>query len=197
MTGIIPIVHDMCPNSCMAYTGHLSELEACTECGAPRYDPLILARTHGTVKTPQRTFSTIPIGPVIQNLWRSEEGAKRMRHRQERTAEIRKECLVDGEIRINEYDDLYLGQDYLEAVEEGVIGDDDSVLLFSTDGAQLYAMKQSDCWIYMWVLLDLDPTLRYKKAFVIPGGVIPGKPKVFDSFLFPGLYHLVALMNDG
>jgi hypothetical protein len=31
------------------------------------------------------------------------------------------------------------------------------------NGAQLYESKQSDCWIYIWVLLDLVLDLRYKK----------------------------------
>jgi hypothetical protein len=32
----------------------------------------------------------------------------------------------------------------------------------------------------------------------MPGGIIPGlaKPKLLDSFLFPGLYHTVALQQQ-
>ena len=60
-------------------------------------------------------------------------------------------------------------------------------------------MKQSDYWIYIWVLLDRHPSTRYKKKHVLIGGVIPGpqKPKNIDSFLFPGLAHLSALMREG
>lgn len=67
------------------------------------------------------------------------------------------------------------------------------------DGAQLYAHKASDCWIYIWVIMDLSPDERYKKRHVIPGGFIPGpnKPKNIDSFLFPGLHHLSALQREG
>jgi hypothetical protein len=38
-----------------------------------------------------------------------------------------------------------------------------------------------------------------KKAYVLPGGFIPGpnKPKNMDSFLFPGLHHLCALQREG
>lgn len=73
------------------------------------------------------------------------------------------------------------------------------VLFLSIDGAQLYEMKQSDCWIYIWVILDLPPDLRYKKKHVLPGGFIPGpnKPKNVDSFLFPGLHHLSGLQREG
>jgi hypothetical protein len=67
------------------------------------------------------------------------------------------------------------------------------------DSTQLYESKQSDCWIYIWVLLDLAPDLRYKKKYVLPGGFIPGpkKPKNMDSFVYTGLHHLSALQKDG
>ena len=40
---------------------------------------------------------------------------------------------------------------------------------------------------------------RYKKKYVIPGGFIPGpnKPKIVESFLFPGLHHVAALNQRG
>ncbi|KAH7917471.1 hypothetical protein BV22DRAFT_989347, partial [Leucogyrophana mollusca] len=89
--------------------------------------------------------------------------------------------------------------EYLNAVQQGDIKDTDTVLMLSMDGAQLYQNKQSDCWIYIWILLDLSPDLRYKKKYILPGGFIPGpnKPKNVDSFLFPGLHHLAALQREG
>ncbi|CDO72543.1 hypothetical protein BN946_scf184983.g26 [Trametes cinnabarina] len=76
---------------------------------------------------------------------------------------------------------------------------DDMVLMFSLDGAQLYESKSSDCWFLVWVLFDLPPTARYKKRYVLPGAVIggPKKPKNVDSFIFPSLYHLAALQCEG
>ena len=49
------------------------------------------------------------------------------------------------------------------------------------------------------MIMDFSPEVHYKKDFVIPGGFIPGpkKPKILDSFLFPGLYHLAALQKEG
>jgi hypothetical protein len=58
------------------------------------------------------------------------------------------------------------------------------VLLFFIDGAQLYAHKASDYWIYIWVILDLRPGLRYKKKFVVPGGIIPG-PNRYGGYGLP------------
>lgn len=71
------------------------------------------------------------------------------------------------------------------------------LLIFSVDGAQLYAMKESDCWIYIWIVADLNPNIRYKKKHVFPGGIVPGKPKNADTFFYPGLHHVAALMREG
>ena len=71
--------------------------------------------------------------------------------------------------------------------------------MLSIDGAQLYRNKKSDCWIYIWIILDIAPDKRYKIRNIIPGGVIPGpgKPKYLDSFLFPGLAHVSAIQKEG
>ena len=72
-------------------------------------------------------------------------------------------------------------------------------LMFSIDGAQLYTLKVSDCWIYIWIVLERAPDQRYKKKYVLPGGFIPGpnKPKNLDSFIYPGMYHVAAVMMEG
>ncbi|RXW18513.1 hypothetical protein EST38_g7354 [Candolleomyces aberdarensis] len=114
-------------------------------------------------------------------------------------------CPECGEARYTtssrETDDITSGEDYLRSVLSGIIGLEDTVLMISIDGAQLYRQRESDCWIYIWVLMlmDLAPDLRYKKQYVIPGAVIPGPntPKNLDSFLFPGLAHVSSLQKDG
>jgi hypothetical protein len=64
---------------------------------------------------------------------------------------------------------------------------------------QLYAIKASACWIYIWVVLNLAPERRYKKKHVLIRGFIPGpnNPKNLDLFLLPGLQHLVGLQKEG
>ena len=71
--------------------------------------------------------------------------------------------------------------------------------MLSINGAQLYESKQSDIWIYIWILVDLAPDKRYKIKNILPGGIIPGPetPGDIDSFLFPGLSHLTALQKEG
>ncbi|KIJ11400.1 hypothetical protein PAXINDRAFT_15704 [Paxillus involutus ATCC 200175] len=102
-----------------------------------------------------------------------------------------------GEIPV--VDDVVMDWDFLGAVLDGDIKPDDIVVMVSLDGAQLYQSKESDCWIYVWVLLNMSPDKHYKKINVIPGGFIPGpnKPKNVDSFLFPGLHHVAALQKEG
>ena len=140
----------------------------------------------------------MPIGPILQALWQNPQSACQFNYRRCKTREII-QSLRDNAGILPAYEDFFHGSDYLEQVQNGNITDNDIVLMFSIDGAQLYTHKMSDCWIYIWVILDFSPQERYKKDFVIPGGFIPGpkKPKNLDSFLFPGLYHLASLQREG
>jgi hypothetical protein len=190
LSGVVPIVRHMCLNSCIAFTGPFDTLTECPMCHEARYID--------ETKKPRREFHTIPIGPQLQALWRTKEGAQKIRHRRERTAAIMAQMEENGG-HIPVYDDLYLGSDYIAAVTRGDISPDDMVLILSIDGAQLYQNKLSDCWISIWIIADHSPDFRYKKKHVLPGTFIPGpnKPKHPDSFLFPGLHHLAALQKEG
>ncbi|KAA1466965.1 hypothetical protein DENSPDRAFT_766810, partial [Dentipellis sp. KUC8613] len=193
LSGVVPIVQHMCVNTCVAFTGPFADHDTCPICQEPRYDPHKLRTSRGRVKSPRQVFHTMPLGPQLQARRRHPEMAEKMQYRDQRMQEI----LASG--RIKTFDDLYCGTDLLAAMQKGQITSSDSVLLFSIDGAQLYQSKASDCWIYLWILLDLAPDMRYKKAHILPGGIIPGpnKPKNLDSFLFPGLHHLAALQREG
>ncbi|TFY57813.1 hypothetical protein EVG20_g8395 [Dentipellis fragilis] len=193
LSGVIPIVQHMCVNTCVAFTGPFADRDTCPICQEPRYDQHKLHTSRGRVKSPRQVFHTMPLGPQLQARRRHPEMAEKMQYRDQCMREI----LASGCIDI--YDDLYCGTDLLDAMRKGQIASSDSVLFFSIDGAQLYQSKASDCWIYIWILLDLAPDVRYKKPHVLPGGIIPGpnKPKNLDSFLFPGLHHLAALQREG
>ena len=47
------------------------------------------------------------------------------------------------------YNDIFWESDYITAIVDGRIKSDDMCLMFSIDGAQLYTLKASDCWIYI------------------------------------------------
>jgi len=62
ITGVVPMVHHMCANSCIAYTGPFSELDQCPYCGEDRYDP----KTNAA----KQELHMIPLGPQLQALFR-------------------------------------------------------------------------------------------------------------------------------
>ena len=190
ITGVASIVHPMCKNSCVAFTGPFVDLDKCPKCDQPKLCPM--------TKRPHQEFHTLLLGPILQALWRDPSGARKFDYRRLITRAIVNELQMNAG-NLSSYDDFFYGSDYLERVRKGEISDNDIVLMLSVDGAQLYAHKASDCWMYIWVIMDLSPDERYKKAYVLPGGFIPGpnKPKNMDSFLFPGLHHLCALQQEG
>jgi hypothetical protein len=197
-TGVESIEHDMCPESCVAFTGPFAELENCPICGTERHDPIKLRASGGRTRVAQQKFITIPLGTQLQALWRNPAHAQHMSYLSDKTEHLLNELRTNGGV-FNEIDDFVMGTDYIHAVLRGDITKDDVVLMISMDGAQLYESKQSDCWIYIWVVMNHAPGDRYKKKYVLPGGFIPGpnKPKNVDSFLFPGMHHLAALQREG
>lgn len=189
MTGVRSIVKDMCPTTCLAYTGPFEGLDTCPKCSEPRYEA-------GNT-TPRQEFYTLPLGFVIQAFKRDPETAEAMNYFNDKT----KKCLEDlasaGQLEC--LDDVWCGTDILKFVKDGKLGELDTPLMMSFDGAQIYRNKASDCWIFIWVFLGISPCKRYKRKYVIPGGFIPGpnKPKIVESFLFPGLHHVAALNANG
>lgn len=190
LSGVYSIEDDMCINSCLAFTGPFKHLQKCPECDEPCYDPF--------KRKSCQQLHTIPLGPQLQALRQGVQSSLEMDYHQATTAKIFTDLNVnDGSIPVIK--DFFFGQAYIDKVDEKMIDKDNMVLLFFMDGAQLYANKASDCWIYIWIIFDYMPGTRYKKKHVLPGGFIPGpnKPKHSDSFLFPGLHHLAALQNEG
>lgn len=176
-------------------------LEKCPECNELRFEPHLQG---SAAPRPRKQFLTNPLGPQLQAAWRSPENARAMCYCKECQAKILADLrhnginILDG-VKISEISDWTHGTEAIKASHYGIMDDNSSVLLLSLDGAQLYRSKQSDCWMYIWVLLDRGPDTRYKKKHVLIGAVIPGpkKPKNVDSFLFPGMAHLSALMREG
>ena len=135
---------------------------------------------------------------MIQALYGSLETADKMHYRERATADILEYAQTHSG-KLKEYNDTLCGRNYLEAVKTGKIKNDDVLVQLSLNGAQLYHNKESDCWIFVYIIHNLPPELRYKKRLVIPAGFIPGpeKMKDGDSFLCPILYHISALQNEG
>ncbi|KAF9226193.1 hypothetical protein BS17DRAFT_698603 [Gyrodon lividus] len=121
-----------------------------------------------------------------------------MNYCQHHTQEIYEE-LCNNEGLVNAYDDVLTGSAYLDTVCDGKIGMDDMLLIFSINGVQLYKSKLSDCWIYIWIILEHSPDEHYKKKHVLPGAIIPGpnKPKFIKLFLYPGFHHVLVVQREG
>ncbi|KIJ18233.1 hypothetical protein PAXINDRAFT_22636, partial [Paxillus involutus ATCC 200175] len=122
-----------------------------------------------------------------------------MQYHEEHTQRVFDHIAGNGGV-ISNYTNFFNGSDDLTAGQEGKINENNIVLIFSVDGAQLYnKFKASDCWVAIWIIFDCFPYSHYKKKYVLPAWVIPGpkKPCNLDSFLFPGFHHLAALQNEG
>lgn len=194
ITGVVPIYTDMCEHSCHAFTGPLSDRQTCHFCAEERYK-----QNRKGKRVPRKQAVTIPVGPQIQAAFRSRQSASEMKYRAQLTQKLLNEIGERTDVTLPSYADFIHSTQYINAVHEGLITDDTVMLMFSIDGAQLYRMKASDCWIYIWVVLDRAPDNRYKNKHIMIGGIVPGprKPKNIESFLFPGFHHAAALMREG
>jgi hypothetical protein len=170
----------------------------CPKCGEFRYDQLRYDASNGADRIPRKTFLTIPLGPQLQAMWRSKKSAEAMRYRSTRTHELNEEIQANRGV-ISEYEDFLSGAEYRKAFNEGRIGDHDTALLLSLDGAQLSRSKLSNFWLAIWGIFDLPPDIRHKVHAVPIGSFIPGPnhPQNFDSFFYPSLHHLFALQREG
>ena len=66
ISGVVSVRDDMCINSCHAFTGPFVQLDTCSVCSEPRYDPVQSGLTGE--KVPQWQAFTILLGPQIQAL---------------------------------------------------------------------------------------------------------------------------------
>jgi len=185
ISGVVPLLHDMCINTCHAFTGPYADLDKCPTC--------LTSCHHPETGKAQRQFTTVPIGPVLQAFYGSSETACHM-HYLERKLGDNTTYVKNHNGAIEEYNDTSCSKDLLDAWAAGKFTKDDIALQISIDSAQLYRDKESDLWIFIWIVHNLPPDFHYKKSFVIPG---PKKPKEIDLFLFPSLHHVSGLQREG
>ena len=112
LSGVVPVKHDMCLNSCMAFTGPHETLDACARCKEPHYC-LSTAR-------PQKCFTTIPMGPVVQAMYGSCNIADSMHYLERKLADNVDHVRLGGGM-LDFYDDTASGQALLDAWAGGHI----------------------------------------------------------------------------
>ena len=194
VTGLSSQMVDMCPKSCMAFTGDFKDLQSCTyirdkklgPCGQPRYD-----KNH----KPRAQMLYTPITPVIQSLYMDKEMAEAMRYRHR--------CLEKALAELNassapmKYSDF---PDSINHIQHSHLFqcETDTAITISGDGAQLTMKKQSDVWVLIVTILNLPPSMRYKAQNIIMPFTIPGpsSPGNVESFVYP-LYEELAKLSVG
>ena len=110
ITGVSSVVHPMCKNSCLAFTGPFANLNHCPKCKEPKLCP--------NTKRPQQELHTILLGLVLQALWCDASSAKKFYYQQWKTWEII--CkLQTNSGNLSSYDNFYSSSDYLENIRSG------------------------------------------------------------------------------
>ena len=135
-TGMESIKNDMCPKSCMAYTGPYIDLEECPLCGMSWWNQGHLDAGHGQVKVGVCKVITIPIGPQLQAWFYNTQSANEIRYLYQCTKEVLSELCHSGKIPV--IGDVVMGHNYLNAYLAKDIQPSDIVLSISMDSAQLY-----------------------------------------------------------
>src|SRR5436305_13965682 len=96
----------------------------------------------------------------------------------------------------NDLDDIFDEKIYKELVDENLFSDKkDVAFTASCDGYQIFKQKTDDCWLFLMINNNLDPSLRVKKKnllipFLIPE---PNQPKDFNTFLRPFIDEMKEL----
>lgn len=171
-TGIESMKHDMCSNLCIGFTGPFEDLNNCPVCAGSWWNQARLKATNGWVKVPVKMFTTIPLGPQLQSLYWDPNMAQKMNYLHIWTQQILDE--IECTQQISQINNIAMDGDYLGGVLAGDIKENNFVLITSIDGAQLYENKDSNCWLYIWIVFNLPPDQCYRKIHVHPGGFIPG-----------------------
>jgi hypothetical protein len=189
-TGVHLVRHDMCFISCVGFTGPYAQLDKCPNCGQARRD---------AAGAPRKQFFTIPLVTQLQARFASKHSARRMRYGAQKLREnLAHAAANDGQQ--SSFSDVFSGLQFLDAFQSGRIKERDVMVFFSTDGAQVYENKQSDCWFSIACILNLPPDIRYTKAEILPLCIIPGgahAPKDMDSFNYPVFHEMRLLMPGG
>ena len=147
---------------------------------------------------PQQQMCTIPLESQIQALHWSIHGATAIHYHEQKVNKFY-DSLLGLEDKLDAiYDDIFCGSDVLDLSEDLELTSDNTTVIFSLDGAQLYQSKKSDTWIAIWIITDYNPKTRYCSKHVLSAAIVPGlnKPKNIDSFLFHSFHHLSAIQHQ-
>ncbi|KAJ3506500.1 hypothetical protein NMY22_g17228 [Coprinellus aureogranulatus] len=188
IAGVHLIVDNMCINSCLAFTSPFADEDECPKCSESRH----VYGAQGK-QSSRKQMTTILLGPQLAALRCSKEGVEPDSESSSSSS--------DSDSSGNDelvYNDILCGSDYLDLVQNQHITENDTMVTFSFDGAQLYRNKDSDTWLGVWIVNDYSPKLCYKQKHVLPAFVVPGpnKPKLLNSYTYRSFHHLSAIRRE-
>ena len=200
LTKFTPQKIDMCPRSCIAYTGKYKGLDKCpyfhpkakVYCYEKRYH----TTSRGHLK-PRAQFQVLPIMSTIRAMFANADTAKLLRHRDSCLQEV---LQLVGTAAMRKYSDYGDSQVHLIQHQHlGLFKDSRDIgFALSTDGAQLTMKKQSNTWLMILIILNLPPSIRYKTNNIIINFATPGPnaPGDIESFIWP-LFEEMAMASEG
>ncbi|KAI0054679.1 hypothetical protein BV25DRAFT_1770439, partial [Artomyces pyxidatus] len=190
VTGLQPILVDICPKNCVAYTGEFSELKMCPyirdgkTCNQPRYK---MKKSPTAKDRPRAQMMCLPVIATIKALFANEDTAQQMRHRDKCLQEALHILASASGADKRKYSDFGNSSVHLHHVSEMNLFKNpcDVAVAISTDGAQLTMKKQSDTWILLILLFNLPPEVRYLATSTIIALATPGPnpPGHLESFV--------------
>ena len=191
LAGVEPELYDCCPgpNACMCFTGEHQDLTSCLVCKESRLNDKGL---------PRRRFTYIPLIPRLKAAAESHALAEVMQYR------------AQYKHQAGEFGDVFDGEDYQRLQDSPIalhgepLKNDsgepldikyfedprDVAIGLSTDGFTVHGFT---FWPLIIFLYNLPPTIRFLLQNILALGVIPGKPVLIDTFLWPLLQELWKL----
>lgn len=192
---------DMCPSSCIAYTGKYKDLDSCpyvhkkAKCGKPRYK---LKAKAGAPNIPHAQVTTISLVPIIKALYANAETSNLLRDRDRRLKEaLHLFATASKQKTFSDFSDSLVHCMHYDKM--GLFRDPrDIAFALSTDGAQLTMKKVSNTWIVVFVILNLPCGLRYKGDGIFVPLATPGPnpPGDIESFLW-SIFQDMAMASEG
>ena len=147
LTGVIPVMTDMCFDLCVAFTGPFSELRTCPECSSAWYETVMQGNRR--VSVPHKQALTIPVGPQIQAQYWSHEGMWNMGHQVCIMEPLLAKLQDGGSIETDH--DVYCSSILINVARHGDLASDDVVLMLSVNCYDLsFALLHadtSDCFL--------------------------------------------------
>jgi hypothetical protein len=178
LSHLIPQKHDMCIDSCMAFTSEHIGLEKCLKCGEDRFT---------SENKPRQIYHTLLLTPRLLAQYRNAQRAKILYSTCTGSEPAYpKSSLFDGDL-VQELCARLITIDGvpLESMRHCFANVQDLCIALLTDGFTLFWHKKSDIWPICTIVHNLPDKVQTRQENILILALIPGPstPKDFDSFL--------------